>query len=490
MNDVALCNLASRVGNDFYVGVVGSVRSGKSSFINKFFELKILPYIKDDFLHNKIIDELPQCAEGKTIMTVEPKFIPTTAVSIDINEEVKMNVRLVDCVGYVIPEAIGYETQDGPRLVKTPWFDEPIAFKEAALIGTKKVIVNHSNLGIVVTSDGSFSDFTRADYAKIDDEIIPQLIEMDKPFVIVLNTTEPNSKNAKSIKASLEEKYHVSVMAVNVLKMTEEDLNAILTAALNEFKISELSVELPDYIAVLGDDIELKAKIDEAINNVNAHYNRFKDITNICEELKETNLFKEVETTLVDAKVGKACIKLELDDSNYQIIINEILGSEVVTKADFVKELYEGKKAKKIYNNIGSALEMAKETGYGISIPDVDEMKLLPPTVIKQSGRYGVKLSAIAPSIHLIKVDVESSFTPIIGSEAQSQMLIENLVSDNQDMSEVWNKEIFGRRISEIVNDGIKAKIYQMPDKSKARLQNVLDRLVNSTSNGLIAIIL
>ncbi len=490
MNDIALNNLATRVGNDFYVGIVGSVRSGKSSFINKFFDLKVLPYVNDEFVKNKILDELPQCAEGKTIMTVEPKFIPSTTVNINVSDDFNMNVRLVDCVGYVMPNALGYETEDGPRLVKTPWFDEPIAFKEAANIGTKKVVTNHSNLAIVLTADGSFSDFSRQEYAKVEEEIIPQLLELDKPFVIVLNTKDPLGKKAQGIKVELEAKYNVSVVAVNVLKMEAQDLNEIFEKALTEFKISELAIELPDYVEVLDEDIQLKADINAAINSMNTKYSKVKDIQSIVNGLKETNLFKDVNVTLQEPETGRASIKVELDDSNYQNIINEILGSEVVTKADFIKQLYEGKKAKKVYDNIGGALEMAKETGYGISIPSLEEMKLLPPTLVKQNGRFGVKLSAIAPSIHLIKVDVESSFTPIIGSEVQSQMLIENLVTEGADPSDVWNKEIFGRRLSEIVNDGIKAKIYQMPDKSKVRLQNVIDKLVNNSSNGLIAIIL
>lgn len=490
MNDIALNNIINRINGDFYVGVVGSVRSGKSSFINKFFELKILPYIKDEFVKNKILDELPQTAAGKAIMTVEPKFVPSTSINVMVDNSISMNVRLVDCVGYVIPSAIGYETDSGPRLVKTPWFDEPIEFKEAANIGTKKVIMNHSNLGIVLTSDGSIGDFTREEYKQIEDEIISKMIELDKPFVVVVNSKEPNSNTAQAVKQEIELAYDISTIVVDVINMTNSDIDKILTIALSEFKIEELSIALPDYISVLGDDIQIKADIDAAINEISNKYTKFKDIKNIEQSLRDTNLFKEVEIDLIEASVGTAQIKLDLDDSNYQVILTDILGSEVVTKADFIKELYEGKKAKKVYDSLGSALQMAKETGYGVSIPSLDEMKLLPPTLVKQSGRYGVKLSAIAPSIHLIKVDVESTFTPIIGSESQSQNLIENLMSDDNNPEEVWNKEIFGKKLSEIVNDGIKAKIYQFPDVSKFKLKKVLDKLINSNSNGVIAIIL
>ena len=258
MNDIALNNIINRINGDFYVGVVGSVRSGKSSFINKFFELKILPYIKDEFVKNKILDELPQTAAGKAIMTVEPKFVPSTSINVMVDNSISMNVRLVDCVGYVIPSAIGYETDSGPRLVKTPWFDEPIEFKEAANIGTKKVIMNHSNLGIVLTSDGSIGDFTREEYKQIEDEIISKMIELDKPFVVVVNSKEPNSNTAQAVKQEIELAYDISTIVVDVINMTNSDIDKILTIALSEFKIEELSIALPDYISVLGDDIQLR----------------------------------------------------------------------------------------------------------------------------------------------------------------------------------------------------------------------------------------
>lgn len=489
MNDNALNNLTSRMKDDFYVGVVGSVRSGKSSFINKFFELKVLPYLNDEFIKNKIVDELPQTADGKQIMTVEPKFIPSTSLNINVKEDWNFNIRIVDCVGQIIPSATGYSTEDGPRLVKTPWFDDKIPFEDAAKIGTEKVIKNHSNLGIYITSDGSFGEFSRAEYKKVEEDLIPQLMSLEKPFTIVLNTKNPTGKLAQSIKLELEEKYKVVVNALNVIQMTQAEIDQVLSSALGEFPIEDLEIALPEYFAVLGDDIELKKLVDDEISNASNNYNKIKDIAKIQDYLKNTNLFKDVKLDVFSPTDAKVIIEIELKEETYQTILEELLGDKGDSRSAYISYLYECKKLSKTYENLGSALEMAKETGYGISVPQAADMKLLPPQIVKQNGKYGVKLSAIAPSIHLIKVDVESSFTPIIGSEAQSQMMMDNLLNEDIENSEVWNKEFFGRKLSEIVNDGIRAKIYQMPDKSKDKLKNVLDKMINSSHNGLIAII-
>ena len=483
-------DLIKRMSGDFYVGVVGSVRSGKSSFINKFFELKVLPYITDKFLYDKIVDELPQSQSGKGIMTVEPKFVPSTSVNVNIGGDLNMNVRMVDSVGYIIPSSVGYEIDGEARMVKTPWFNEPIEFKEAALLGTKKVMESHSNLGILLTSDGTIGDFKREEYEAVEEKIIPELQALDKAFVVVINSKEPNGDNAVRLKKDLEDKYNVGVCAIDVLNMTNEDLDNIFYLALNEFKLNDLSLKLPDYINVIGDDISIKEGISNALNEVNSRFTRFKDVEKIKNYLIDTSLFKNVEIDLVDASVGSASINLELSDDILDSIIHEILGEEINTKAGFISALYEGQKAKKAYKNIEAAINEAKQTGYGVSIPTLEEMKLLPPNLVKQSGRYGVKLSAIAPSIHMIKVDVESTFTPIIGSEAQSQSLIENLVNNDSNPDEVWNKEIFGRTLSEIVNDGIKNKIYQFPELNKVKIKKILDKLVNNESNSVIAIIL
>lgn len=489
MNEEAMLSLSNRMKNDFYIGVVGSVRSGKSSFINSFFRLMVLPNISDEFLKHKIQDELPQTAAGRQIMTVEPKFIPSTSLELNINDTI-MNVRLVDCVGEIIPSSEGYGSDMEPRLVKTPWYDEPIPFKEAAQIGTEKVIFSHSNLGVYVTSDGSFGDFKRYDYEKIEENLIPKMKELNKPFVILLNTKDPKSNDAIKLSKELERKWGVSCLCINAINLSVEDCNLILSNALSEFPIADLEIQLPDYINVLGDDVELKCNIESVINDVEKKYNKVKDVENICSELKEANIFSSVKLELLEPSSGKASIVLDLDDYKYKEIVDSLLGDYTKSKADFIKYLYTSKKANEVYAQVSSAILEATETGYGVSIPRIEDMKLLPPAVVKKNGMYGVKLSAKAPCIHMIAVDLESSFTPIIGSEEQSKMLMDSLNNENNEDAEVWNKEFFGKKLADIVNDSMKSKIHNLPEKSKDKIKNVLDKIMNSNRNNLITIIL
>lgn len=489
MNDMALENLSKRMQNDFYVGVVGSVRSGKSSFINSFFRLMVLPDIDDEFLKHKILDELPQSAAGRQIMTVEPKFIPSASLQMNINDTI-MNLRFVDCVGEIIPSSEGYGSDQEPRLVKTPWFDEAIPFKEAAMIGTEKVIFNHSNLGVYVTSDGSFGEFKRYDYENIENSLIPKMKDLNKPFVILLNTKDPTKKETLDLAKSLEDKWQVSCIALNVLNMTKDDCNLLLSKALEEFPIADLEILLPDYINVVGDDIKLKADIKATIEEIENKYSKVKDVDNICYNLRKSNLFSNVKLDLLEKSSGKASIILDLDDSKYKEIIDNLLGEHCGSRAEFIKYLYTSKKANEVYDQVKEAIVEAQQTGYGVSIPRIEDMKLLPPTVVKKNGMYGVKLSAKAPCIHMIAVDLESSFTPIIGSEEQSMMLMESLNKDGGDDKDVWDKEFFGKKLSDIVNDSMKSKINNLPDKSKEKIKGVLDKIMNSQRNNLIAIIL
>ncbi len=487
MNDTALINISNRMKNDFYVGVVGAVRSGKSSFINSFFKQMILPYINDEFLKHKIVDELPQSAAGKQIMTVEPKFIPSTSALLELGDT-KISIRLVDCVGEIIPSSEGYGNDAEPRLVKTPWFDDPIPFKEAASIGTEKVIYNHSNLGIYVTSDGTFGDFSREEYELVDDNLIPKIIELNKPFVIVLNTKNPLSQESIKLAHDLEEKWNVGVIPLSAISMTKDECIKVLNKALEEFPIGELNIMLPDYIEVLGEDIELKKSIITSINDIEASYKKVKDINNICNALRDTNIFNDVKLELMNASNGSANIKLELDDEKYNEIVESLLGESMRTKADFIEYLYHSKKANEIYAQVKNAIMEAKETGYGVSVPRLEDMKLITPEVVRKNGMYGIRLAAKAPVIHMIAVDLESSFTPIIGSEEQSNMLMSSLTESDDE--KLWNTEFFGRKLCDIVNDSMKSKIHSLPDKSKEKIKGVLDKIMNSNHNNLIAIIL
>lgn len=487
MNNDKLNELVKRVHGDLYVGVLGSVRSGKSTFINKFMNLKILPYIEDDYLKNKIVDELPQTSDGKQIMTVEPKFVPSQSINVNIGD-INMNLRFVDSVGYVIKDSEGYETEEGPRLVKTPWFDYPIEFKDAAKIGCKKIIENHSNLGIVLTSDGTFGEFTRNDYKEAEEEVINEMKALNKPFVIVLNTKDPICESSKNLVNELKEKYNESVYACNVKDMTENDIDNILNAALEEFPIEEIRIDLPSYLTKIGDDVALKADMMNFIDNTTKEFRKIKEVNLIKEKLKEYPWFNNVEMSFDDENTAILIIKIELNSDFIAKLLFEICGCEIDSQEKLIEIIYEGQSAQKVAKEIGDALKNCKEYGYGVMIPSLNDMKLLPPSIIKQSGRYGVNVQAIAPSIHLIKVDVEASFSPIIGSLEQSKTLIESLDAENPNA--IWEKEIFGRKLSEIVNDGIKQKIYALPMESKEKLKDVMNKLLNSEKSSLITIIL
>lgn len=491
MSDSIIRNVVYRTNGEMYIGVVGSVRSGKSLFIRKFIENKVLPYVSPD-LKNNIIDDLPQSAEGRTIMTVEPKFVPANPANITIDKELKLNIRLVDCVGYIIPSAKGYKNDDQtPRLVRTPWFSENIPFEEAASIGTKKVIENHSNIGILLTSDGSFGEFTRADYEAVEEELVEELVNLDKPFVIVLNTTEANSKKTNALVQDLIDKYQVSVIAVDVSNLTNADIDKIFNEALNEFDISKLDIKVPNWLTVLNDDHQAKNEFNEIVSDVTGEFRKFKHVNLIKDKLTECELFESVNITNLDSGTGEVVIEISLSDDLYNGIVEEIIGDAIDDRGKFISLLQDATGAQREYENYKAALEAVKNTGYGIAIPQVEKMVLETPEVIKQGSRYGVRLSAQAPSIHMIKVNVDSSFEPIIGSEDQSKKLLEKLMEDyEKDPNGIWNSEIFGRKLSEVVNDGIKAKIYLLPENVQYKVKESLEKIVNKGRGGIIAIIL
>ena len=374
-------------------------------------------------------------------------------------------------------------------MVKTPWFEDPIPFKEAAEIGTKKVITNHSNIGILLTSDGTFSDFERNDYASVEELIVNELKMLKKPFVIVLNTLDPKAPSVLKLQKEMENKYQVSVIPTNVLNMDSKDIDKILKEALNEFEIKELNILLPKYISVLNDDNTIKQDIMNLISEATKKYSKYKEVELIKNSLIDTNMFKDVTIDLTDAGIGICNITLELHDDVYNEIIKSFLGHILEEKSEFIEILQEYMTLKNSFTSVKSAIDEVMNTGYGVSYPHVTDMKLLEPVITEQAGRYGVKLKATAPSIHMIRVDVESTFEPIIGSLEQSTTLINSLMKD-EDLTLVWNKEIFGRKLSELVNDGIRSKINMMPDKAKLKLQESLQKIVNSGSGGLIAIIL
>ena len=481
-------SIAERSGGDIYLGIVGAVRTGKSTFIKKFMEKMVIPYISDDSEKKRTIDELPQSAAGKTIMTTEPKFIPATAAKIQI-DDFTANIRMIDCVGYVINSAKGYEDDNGPRYVMTPWYSEPIPFIEAAEIGTEKVIKEHSTIGIVITTDGSIGEFSRNDYIEAEETVISELKNIGKPFIVVLNSIHPMLPETENLANKLKEEHNVPVIPLNIENMQEKDMYDILKNALYEFPIEEVKVNIPEWIAILNPDHELKKEYINKIKESVIEVNKLKDIEKINQHFTNCSVIEKSYISEVNTSTGEVTINIEAPNGLYNQILNQIIGADVSTKAQLLSMFQEYNIAKKEYDQIKGALKMVKQTGYGIASPTLADMKLDPPEIIKQGGRYGVKLKAKAPSIHMIKVDVESTFEPIIGSEMQSKELINYLTKDSGSET-IWKSEIFGRSLDVIVQEGIQAKLSMMPDSIRFKLGQTLTKVINKGSSNMIAIVI
>lgn len=483
-------NIASRSGGDIYLGVVGAVRTGKSTFIKKVVETLIVPNIEDEYEKKRALDEIPQSAAGKAIMTTEPKFVPNNAAKIKI-DDFTCNIRLIDCVGYMIDKAEGASDSNGPRMVKTPWYTEEIPFTEAAEVGTEKVIKDHSTIGIVVTTDGSIGEFDRTDYIESEKRVIEELKNIGKPFIILLNSTHPTLPETQKIGENLSEEYDVPVLPMNIDQMSEKDMYNILREALYEFPVLEVKVNMPEWIAILNPDHDIKKSYINSIRESIIEIDKLKDIDNITNHFIENNDIEKAYLSDVDPSTGIVTVNLTAPPELYNKTLTEIIKIDVKNKADLLALFQDFNTAKKEYDQIKYALKMVKQTGYGVATPTIDDMKLDKPEIIKQGPRYGVKLKAVAPSIHMIRVDVESTFEPIIGSEVQSKELIDYLLKDQESSpKEIWKSEIFGRSLDSIVQEGIQSKINLMPDNIRFKLQNTLSKVVNKGSNNLIAIVI
>ena len=476
---------------EIYLGVVGAVRTGKSTFIKKVIENFIVPYIESEELKKRCIDESPQSAPGKTIMTMEPKFIPSSGATIKI-DEFKTNVKLIDCVGYVIKSASGYEDELGnPRMVKTPWYEEEIPFIEAAEIGTEKVIKEHSTIGIVMTSDGSFGEFTRGEITSVEEKIITELKMINKPFIVILNTTHPTNEETRKLTEKLSNNYDVPVLPVNVDKMNEKDMYEILKTALYEFPIMDIEVNIPSWVHILDYKNPIKehylTKIRESIVNVK----KLKDADNIINYFKDSDYINKAYISNINTSSGIVTLNLDSSEELYNNTLKELLGGITLNKGNLLKIFIDYSSGRDEVLSVKNALKMAKATGYGIVYPTLQDMKLSTPEIIKQGSKYGVKLKALASSIHLMKVDVESTFEPIIGTEMQSKELINYIMKDyEKDPDSIWKSEIFGRSLDVIVKEGIEAKLSMMPEATRYKLSNTVTKIVNKGSNNLIAIVL
>ena len=483
-------SITERTGGDIYLGVVGAVRTGKSTFIKKFIENIVVPNIEDEYERKRTLDEIPQSAQGKTIMTTEPKFVPSNAAKIKV-DDFYSNVRLVDCVGYVIPGAKGYEDENGPRLVKTPWYPESIPFVEAAEVGTEKVIKDHSSIGIVVTTDGSIGEITRNDYVEAEERVVGELREIGKPFIVLLNSTHPMLPETERLAETLQQSYEVPVMPVNIEAMTERDIYSILREALYEFPVVEVNVEMPEWIACLAPTNWLKKIYIEKIRESVIEIDKLRDIDHITSHFTDCEYISKCILSNVDTSTGEVTLTLQAPNELYNQVLKDIIGVDIQTRSDLLSLFQDYNEAKMEYDQIKTALKMVKTTGYGVASPSLSDMKLDTPEIIKQGSRYGVKLKAVAPSIHMIRVDVESTFEPIIGSELQSKELINFLMKDyDTDPDTIWKSEIFGRSLDVIVKEGIQAKLSLMPENARFKLQQTLTKLVNKGSGNLFAIVL
>ncbi|MCM3627445.1 stage IV sporulation protein A [Paenibacillus glycanilyticus] len=484
-------DIAERTGGDIYLGVVGAVRTGKSTFIKRFMETVVLPNIASEAERVRAVDELPQSAAGKTIMTTEPKFVPNQAVQLRVSEGLDVNVRLVDCVGYAVEGAKGYEDENGPRMITTPWFDEPIPFQEAAEIGTRKVIQEHSTLGVVVTTDGSIAEIPRASYVEAEERVISELKEVGKPFVLIINSTRPRSEEAIQLRGELQAKYDIPVITMSVATMGEEEVMSVLREVLYEFPVHEVNVNLPSWVMVLSENHWLRSNYENSVRDTVKDIRRLRDVDRVVSQFSDYDFIARAGLSGMNMGQGVAEIDLFAPDELYDRILMEVVGVEIRGKDHLLQLMQEFSHAKREYDRFAEALEMVKATGYGIAAPTLAEMALDEPELIRQGSRFGVRLKATAPSIHMIRVDVESEFAPIIGSEKQTEELVRYLMQDFEaDPIKIWESDIFGRSLHSLVREGIQGKIAMMPDNARYKLQETLGRIINEGSGGLIAIIL
>lgn len=491
MKDNVIIPLATRGNGDIYLGVVGAVRTGKSSFIKKVIENLIVPNIEDETQKKRCLDEIPQSAGGKNIMTTEPKFVPSNGANIKI-EDFSCNVKLIDCVGYVIPNATGYEDENGnPRMIITPWFSEPISLEEAASIGTEKVIKDHSTIGIIVTTDGTIGDLKRSDYIEAEARCINELKNIGKPFIVILNSKTPSSNECLSIAKEIKENYDVPVMPLSVLDMRESDIYEVLKTALYEYPVLDIEFSIPEWVSILDNKNDIKKHYLELIRNSTLEIKKLKDVDNLITYFENSKYINKAYISKLDSGTGTVVVNLDSSDELYNATLQEFIGSEVTTKASMLKVFASYKDNKNELDGIKSALKQAKSTGYGIVYPSLKDMKLDTPEVIKQGSRYGVKLRAVASSIHLMRVDVTSTFEPIIGSELQSKELINYIMKDYEtDPQSIWKSEIFGRSLDTIVQEGIQAKLSIMPQNTRYKLSQTVTKIVNKGANNLIAIVI
>lgn len=483
--------LAVRTGGAVMLGVVGPVRTGKSSFIKRFMETLVIPRIENDYLRERARDELPQSASGKTIMTAEPKFVPENAVSIQLGENTEISVRLVDCVGYMVDGAAGQFEDDHERMVTTPWFDHEVTITEAAEKGTYKVITEHSSIGVVVTTDGSIGEIPRENYTAAEARTIAELQAIGKPFVVLLNSTNPKSEKCAALAQSIAQKYDVRCIPVDCVKMTEEDIGVILSCVLEEFPLKAVGVYLPNWLEALPENNELKSGLLRLVEQAADGMRRIKDSRAMADKLQAQEEIESARVTKKDLGSGTVEVRVQLPRSLYYQSISEQTGLSIENDRDLIATLSEMSAVKSDYERLRAALADVREKGYGVVMPDAEQMTLEEPQIVRQGGKYSVKLKANAPAIHMIMTNIETEVTPAIGGEGASEDIINFLLQGfDGDVNRIWQSNIFGKSLNDIAEEGLTAKIEALPDNVKNKLRETLERILNEGSGGLICILL
>ncbi len=484
-------DIAMRTGGDIYIGVVGPVRTGKSTFIKRFMESLVLPNINDDYSRDRARDEMPQSAAGKTVMTTEPKFIPDKAVNISLDGCANLRVKMIDCVGYIVPEALGTIENGQPRMVRTPWQDEPMPFVEAAEMGTGKVINEHATIGMLITTDGSIGDIPRASYEDAEKRVVKELKNIGKPFAIILNAANPSAEESIALAYKLEAEYEAPVALVNCLDLDAEDIRNILEMVLYEFPVTEIQVDIPGWVSALDDGHRIKNSVMKKINQCASEVHKTGDIKKVFAALSENEYIKNSSTREINLGNGCAAISVDFDDGLYYQVINELTGFEVGNEEELISLMCELSQMKERYDKIESALNDANEKGYGIVTPEIEDLKLEEPEIIKQAGGYGIRLKAAAQSIHMIRANIETEINPIVGTEQQSEDLVKYLLREfEEDPKRIWESNLFGKSLYELMNEGLHTKLEHMPEDARTKLSETLERIINEGSGGLICIIL
>lgn len=484
-------DIVERTGGDIYIGTIGPVRTGKSTFIKRFMELLVLPYMREGPERERALDELPQSGTGRTITTTEPKFIPEEAVEVTLRDNIKFRVRMVDCVGYTVKGALGYEEAEGPRMVRTPWFEEEIPFEQAAEMGTRKVISEHATIGLVVTTDGSIVDIPRANYEPAEERVVQELQEIGKPYVVVLNSLYPDKDETRALADELAQKYAVPVIPLNVMKMTLVDIYRILEEILYEFPVQEVNVHLPAWLTELEPQHWLRSRFEDCVRGTVENIKKVRDVDRAVDSFQKEEFVEQAVLVNLDLGHGITTLQLTAPQHLFYQVLEEIAGRSLKSDQDLVRILKEYTLAKKEYDKVADALRDVERVGYGIVPPRLDEMILEEPEVMKSGSRFGIRLRASAPSIHMIRTDIRAEVAPVIGSEKQSEELAQFLLEEFEDNPQkLWETNLFGKSLHELVKEGIQSKLYHMPEDAQQKLRETLERIVNEGSGGLICIIL